>query len=177
MRMMKNRKAQFFIFTAIILIAYSTLLLSPENVVPDASGTFRQVYDNFRFESSAAINNALFEQVDVPAEYARFLDSFISYSKMKKTGVEVFSVLEYGDYVYFTNKMSNPVHILGINETIAPAASAYFLRSDLPEAVLEVRDDVFHENIYKFTISGESTDAKAVLRVKKGSKRQIFVLE
>jgi hypothetical protein len=177
MKLMENRKSQFYIFTAIILIAYSTLLLSPENVVPEASGAFKSVYDNFRFESDAVLNNALFEQADVNQEYDRFLDSFISYTKMKKVGTEIFSVLEQGDYVYFSNKMTNPVHIINLNETIAPGVNSYFLRSNLSEAVLEVRDDVFHENIYKFTISEKGTDAKAVLRVKKGSKRQIFVQE
>ncbi|HII72362.1 TPA: hypothetical protein HA265_06425 [Candidatus Woesearchaeota archaeon] len=170
-----NRKAQFYIFTAIILIAYSMLLLQSFSVVPESSKTFRNIYENFKFESSAAINNALFEQADVNDEYERFLDRFISYSKMKKTNIEVFSMLETGDRVYFSNKMNTEVRIININETISPGSSTYFLRSDLSEAVLEVRDDVFHENIYKFTISDEGTDAKAVLRLRKGTKSEIFV--
>ncbi|MBN1544358.1 hypothetical protein JW898_02745 [Candidatus Woesearchaeota archaeon] len=172
-----SRKAQFYIFTAIVLIAYSTLLLQSATVVPEPTGAFRSAYDNFVFESSAALNNALFEQADLNQEYERFLDSFVSYSKMKKLSIEVFSVLEAGEYVYFSNKMSNPVRIINLNETIPPGINTYFLRSNLPEAVLEVRDDVFHENIYKFTISQQGTDAKAVLRVSKGAKRQIFVQE
>jgi hypothetical protein len=174
---MKNKKAQFYIFTAILLIAYSMLLLQSYNVVPEASKNFKQVYDNFVFESSAALNNALFEQEDINEEYERFLQSFISYSKMKKLSIEVFSILETGDRVYFSNKMSNSVRIININETIPPDSNTYFPRSNLSEAVLEVRDDVFHENIYKFTISNEGTDAKAVLRVQKGAKREIFVQE
>jgi hypothetical protein len=177
MNMIKHKKAQFYIFTAIVLIAYSMLLLQSFNVIPESSEAFRNAYDNFVFESSAALNNALFEQADINQEYERFLDTFISYSKMKKLNIEVFSILETGDRVYFSNKMSNPVHIINLNESVLPGSNTYFLRSGLSEVVLEVRDDVFHENIYKFTISSQVTDAKAVLRVKKGSKREIFVQE
>jgi len=176
-RLVMKRSGQFYIFTAIVLIAYSTLLLQASTVVPESSKTFRNAYDNFRFESSQVINNALFEQQDIHTEYERFLDAFISYSRMKKLNIEVFSILETGNRVYFSNKMSNQVHIINLNQTISPGADTYFLRSNLSEAVIEVRDDVFHENIYKFTISQQGTDAKAVLRVKKGSKREIFVQE
>ena len=174
---MKNKKAQFYIFTAIVLIAYSTLLLQADSVIPESSKTFHNVYDNYVFESSQVLNNALFEQTNINEEYERFLTNFISYSKMKKLSIEVFSILETDNYVYFSNHMSNPVHIININETVSPGGETYFLREDISEAVLEVRDDVFHENIYKFTISQQGTDAKAVLRVKKGAKREIFVQE
>jgi hypothetical protein len=172
-----NKKAQFYIFTAIMLIGYSTLLLNSLNVVPDISRNFRRVYDNFAFESGMCLNNALFEGTDVPLEFSRFLDSFISYSRTKKLDVEVFAVLMHGENVYFMNMMDNPVHIISMNWTVLPGNQTYFLRQNLSEAVLEVRDDVFHENIYKLNISKEGTGAKAVLRVKKGSKRQIYVKE
>ena len=168
MRLMNNHKAQFFILTAIILIAYSTLLLQSMNVVPVSSQAFHKAYDNFVFESAIAINTAMFEQADVDAEYERFMDTFISYSKMKKLNIEMFSILEHGDYVYFSNKMSDPVHLINMNKTIPSGTTDYFARSDLENVVLEVRDDVFHENIYKFTISNQGTGAKAILRIKKG---------
>ena len=172
-----NRKAQFHIITAIILIAYSTLLLRAGDVTPVSSEAFRKAYDNFAFESAAALNTALFEGVDINAEYNRFMDNFISYSKMKKLNIEIFSVLEHGDYVYFSNKMSNPVVVLNINRTLSAGAEDYFPRKGLSEVVLEVRDDVFHENIYKFTISDQGTEAKAVFRIRKGANREIFVMD
>ncbi|MFH1668950.1 MAG: hypothetical protein ABIA62_03405 [Candidatus Woesearchaeota archaeon] len=175
--LLNNRKAQFYIFTAVLLIAYSTLLLQSFDVTPQPSKNFKRVYDNFIFESGAAVNNALFEQVDVVDEYDRFLDSFVSYSKMKKLNIEIFSILELDDRVYLSNKMRNAVTILNIGQTIGPGTDAYFLRSNLSELVLEVRDDVFHENIYKLDISNEGTDTKAVLRVSQGTKREIFVKE
>jgi hypothetical protein len=176
-QLIMHRKAQFYILTAIILIAYSTLLLQSGNVVPESSNAFRNAYGNFRFESDAAIDTALFEQADVDAEYARFMDNFISYSKMKKLDIGIFSVLEHGGYVYFINRMSNPVKVINLNQTIAPGTEDYFDGSGLSEVVLEVRDDVFHENIYKFTISNQGTGAKAVLRLRKGADREIFVMD
>lgn len=173
----KYKKAQFYILTAIMLIAYSTLLLQSDNVTPGSSKAFRNAYDNFVFESSAAINNALFEQADVNQEYERFLDSFISYSKMKKLNVEIFSVLETGDRVYLSNKMPNPVEIINLNQTVPPGTDTYFARENISNLVLEVRDDVFHENIYKFTTSNQGTESKAVLRIRKGANRQIFVMD
>ena len=131
----KGRKAQFYIFTAVVLIAYSTLLLQSKTVTPESSDAFRKAYDNFVFESGATLNNALFEQVNVNDEYDRFLDSFISYSKMKKLNIELVSILETGDYVYINNKMDNPVHLININQTIPAGTDTYFTRSNLSEAV------------------------------------------
>lgn len=174
---MKSKKSQFYLFTALILIGYSTLLLQSFTSVPESSRNFRRAYQNFEFESDQTLNTALFAQADVPDEYERFIDSFISYSRMKKLNLEVVAVLEHGEYVYFINRMSGPITIINLNWTIPAGTTDYFLRSNLSEAVLEVRDDVFHENIYKFSISGEGTGAKAVLRVAAGSKREIFVKE
>jgi hypothetical protein len=42
------------------------------------------------------------------------------------------------------------------------------LRIKLSEAVLDVRDVVFHEKIYKFNIPDNGTEAKAVLGIRKG---------
>ena len=176
-RHLKNKKAQFYILTAIVLIAYSVLLLHSYSVTPEPSGVFKEAYDNFVFESSAVLNNVLFEQKDANEEYERFLNNFISYSKMKKLNVEVFSVLLTGDRIYFSNKMDNPVKVINLNQTIGPDANTYFLRTGLSSVVLEVRDDVFHENIYKFTISNQGTEAKAVLRIRRGDDRQIFVMD
>ncbi|MFC1742265.1 hypothetical protein ACFL3V_07055 [Nanoarchaeota archaeon] len=175
--MISNKKAQFYIFTAVMLIGYATLLLQSFDVVPPVSKNLRQAYENFAFESDAVLNNALFAQADIDTEYGRFLDNFISYSRMKKLNVDVFAVLEHGEYIYFFNKMDNIVRIMDLNETVPPGTSTYFLRSNLSDVALEVRDDVFHENIYKFSISNQGTDAKAILRVKKGTKREIFVKE
>jgi hypothetical protein len=176
-KMVRGRKAQFYIFTAIVLIAYALLTLQSTATGSTISKNFKNLYDNFVFESATAINNALAEQEDVNAEYEKFLDSFISYSKMKKLNVEVISLLETGDTLYISNHMQSSVRIININQTLDPGATTALDRSDLSEAVLEVRDDVFHENIYKFSISNAGTDAKAVLKVRTGDNREIFVQE
>jgi hypothetical protein len=175
LKLLTSKKSQFYLLTALVLIGYSTLLLQSFNVVPDSSQNFRKVYDNYVFESSVAINNALFAQADVGAENERFMDRFIAYSRMKKLDVEIFSILAVGDRVYFSNRMQNTVRIIELNETIPTGSDTYFLRGGLSEVAVEVRDDIFHENIYKFSISDKGTEAKAILRVRKGANRQIFV--
>jgi hypothetical protein len=176
-KMFKQKRAQFYVFTAIVLIAYALLTVQSGSTVETSSNNFKQVYDNYIFESSIALNNALFEQADVSEEYERFMDGFISYSKMKKLKLEIFSILETGDNVHFSNKMNMPVYIININQTLQSNGELSILRSNVSEVVIEVRDDVFHENIYKFSISNQGTDAKAVLKVRKGRNREIFVQE
>jgi hypothetical protein len=174
-KMKISKRAQFYLLTAFVLMGFSALLLQSGDVTPTSSTVFKRLYENFVFESSQSINNALLEQADINEEYSHFLDSMVSYARMKKMSLEVFSILASGDYVYFTNKMQNPVRIITINETVLPGSETYFLRSNLSEIALEVKDDVFHENIYKFTVSDKGTEAKAVLRIKKGADREIFV--
>lgn len=175
-RMLKSKKAQFFIFTALILIGFSTLMLQSNNVVPSPSKTFGVVYDNFVFESNKAVNNAVFEGKDVGEEYGRFLTRFIGYAKMKKLQLEIFAVVAQGDRIYYMNRMEVPVDIFTIDQTIAPGTGTYFARNTT-ELTIKVPDDVFHENIYKLTFPEQETEVKAVLRVRKGSDREIFVKE
>jgi hypothetical protein len=175
--MMQNKKAQFYILTAIVLIAFSLLTVHTSIEAQNDPANFKKLYYNFVFESDAAINNALYEQKGVNQEYEVFLNSFIAYSRMKNLRTEIFSVLQTGDRVYFSNKMQTEVTIINLNTTLPAGTNTYFLRSNISEAVLEVKDDVFHENIYKLNLSNQGTDSKAILKLKKGSKRQIFVKE
>jgi len=173
---LKNRKAQFYILTAILIIAFSTAMVQANRVVPPSSKNFKQVFNNYAFESNKAANNAIFEHKDIDSEYKRFLNRFIDYARMKKLSLEVFAIIAHEDRIYFVNKMEVPVEVLNLNQVIPPEANTYFIRNTT-DLVLRVPDDVFHENIYKLTLPESETETKAVLRVKKGSKTEIFVKE
>lgn len=175
-RMLKDKKAQFFIFTAILLIAYSTLMLQSNKVIPEPSENFRDVYDNFVYESDKAVNNAVFEQEDIQEEYDRFLDNFKNYAEMKKLRMEIFALVAEGENIYYFNKMETPVTIKETEQIIPAQENTYYARN-LTELTIEVPDDVFHENIYKFTLPESDTEVKAVLKVKKGDERELFVKE
>jgi len=88
------------------------------------------------------------------------MNNFMAYSKMKKTRTEIIAVLLNGDTVYVHNKMQDDVRILNLNAHPAAGSSATYQREDITEAVLEVRDDVFHENIYKLNLSNQGQRPK-----------------
>ncbi|MFC1723304.1 hypothetical protein ACFL0V_04145 [Nanoarchaeota archaeon] len=169
-----GKKGQFFILTALLLIAYSTLMVKSSSVVPVPSTNFKSLYENFVFESNKAVNNAVWEGIDVDDEYERFLAQFRDYAKTRKLQLEVIGVVADGEYYYVMNQMNTPVTLLTYDYTIGAGEKEYFLRNTT-ELVIKVPDDVFHEKIYKFTFPELETDVKAVLRVKKGSDLEIFV--
>lgn len=175
MKLKNSKKAQFYILTAIILIATSTLLVQPKISTPKASKLFSNIYDNFNFESDVAINTALRNGVSLSPEVRRFTDSFISYAKIKKMKLEIFSVLRNRETVFIHSRMKSSVFLVGQNMTIQPNANMTLNVSDVSELVLRLKDDVFFENIYKFSFNNQNTQHYAVLRLKKGDDSEVFV--
>jgi len=173
---MKGKKGQFFIFTALILIAFSTLMLSSNDVTPTPSKNFKDVYDNYVFESNKAVNNALFEGADVREEYDRFMRQFINYASQKKLTLEIFAIVADQDTYHLVNQMDEPVTIVDFDYTLGRDQDTFFTRN-VSELTIRVPDTVFHENIYKLTFPDKETEVKAVLRVSKGQSTEIFVKE
>ena len=151
-------------------------MLQSNKVIPTPSKNFKAVFNNFEYESDKALNNAIFEDENMLDEYDLFLDRFEDYAAMKKLQLEVFAVVVHGDYVYYFNKMDHQVTILNTDQVIQSGQNTYFIRN-ITEVTIKVPDEVFHENIYKLTLPEQETDAKAILRVRKGSSTEIFVNE
>ncbi len=145
-------------------------------MTPTPSKNFKNVYDNYVFESNKAVNNAVFEGVDVRDEYKRFMQRFAGYAAQKKLTLEIFAIVAEGDEFHFLNNMKEPVTIVNFNQVILSDSDTYYSRNT-SELTIRVPDAVFHENIYKFNFPQEETEVKAVLRVSKDQSTEIFVKE
>ena len=174
-KLIKSKRAQFYILTAIILISVSTLLLQPRIITPKASKAFSNIYDDFAFESNSAINTALRQGASPVSETQRFVDSFISYAKTKKMKLEIFSILVNSNTIYAYSRMNSEVLLITQNYTLIPNSTYSFSSSGISELVLRLKDDVFFENIYKFSLNSQKTQHYAVLRLKKGKDSEVFV--
>jgi hypothetical protein len=173
-RIFPNKKAQFYIFTALILMAYTATLLKPTTLVTKPSKVFSETNDNFRIESKEVINNALLEQKNISKEYDSFTRQFIDYSKMRGIKLEVFLVLVSGEQVYLTNHMKNSVSLLGRSEIIGPEGSL-ILQKNMTSIAISALNDESSPNIYDFNITTENIQASSLLRFQEGQNSKVFM--
>ena len=78
--MMQSKKAQFYIFMAIILSVYALALVAPAARSPPESA-FRGLLDNYLFEAPKVVNSALYSGTTTGAQLANFTDSYVAFSR------------------------------------------------------------------------------------------------
>src|SRR3972149_615312 len=115
---LKGKKGQFYIFTALILIAYTATLLRPQQVIAPPSKVFSELNGNFAREGKEVVNYALLEEKNVSMEYSLFVDQFISYARLRGADLEVFSILVDGGEIHLYNRLKKDASLLGRSETI-----------------------------------------------------------
>lgn len=99
---MMNRKAQFYIFTAIILIAFSFGLFRSVNQVPEPDATFAQLHSNFMQEAPYAANMA---------NITGFSKAFLSYARQMDSKFELIAIVSRQNNITVFNGFTGTIHI------------------------------------------------------------------
>jgi len=174
---MRNKKGQFYLFTAIILVGVAIVLLRPVSVVPEASDTFKKVHKNFVIESRKLINTALLEEADVAVEYDSFVNAFLLFAKTRRLDFEVFYVLVLEDEIIVKNRLTTGAELLDFGKVLAPGEETSFKRSVTPQSELNVRLESIdlNSNIYKFNMIDKDNQLKLLTRVIKEGDNELFI--
>lgn len=170
----KGKKAQFYIFTALILIAYTATLLRPQQLMMPPSKVFAEVNGNFAREGKEVINNALFEQANVSREYTRFVDRFVAYAMLRGIDLEVFSILVDGGQIHISNRLKKDASLLGRSEIIG-VGGELTIPKNVTVLTINAPADVQHPNIYAFNITSERTQVMSFTRVQVRENNKVFV--
>lgn len=170
----KGKKGQFYIFTALILIAYTATLLRPQHLITPPSKVFFEINKNFAREGKEVINNALFEEANVSKEYNLFVDQFIAYARLRRIDLEVFSILVDGGQIHLTNRLKKEASLLGRSEIIG-SGDELTIPKNVSVLTVNAPTDVQHPNIYAFNITAERVQLVSFTRVQTGANTQVFV--
>lgn len=171
------KKAQFYIFTAVILIAVAFLLIRPTIVLGKPTDAFIDIKTNFFEEGSRAVNNALKEGANVTREFDLFASEFSDYARTKGMDIEFFYILVDDETIWFSNQLDSQVEILDLGTTIPAGSKIAVERESYSEFNIQAVNPDFSSNIYKFNIYREDYQLKLILRITKEGDTHIFLKE
>lgn len=165
-----NKKAQFYIFTAILLSAYAFTIYANSRVIAnEPSKTFKELKDNYLIEGEKVPNNAIYTNKEIENQFENFTAEFRDYAKTKNINLGIFYILINNDNIFLMNHLDSSASItttqtynLEINQnTTIPTTNIIILN---------------YNNInYAFEVSSEQYQINSLLVAKKAQDIAIFV--
>jgi len=174
-----NKKAQFYIFTAVILL---TVLFSLHASMPTATkketNQFSELKKNFQKESTITINSAIYSQSNISRQWEEFITAHYNYAKTKEPGFGMITFLSYDDesgkWVRIDNKLGKDTVIeADTTMTIQNDASATINRPSTINATFDIGGK---SETYAFEIT-ETTKARAIMVSSTNKKFQITQIQ
>ena len=108
MRMKGGKKAQFYLFIALILIGVAFALASTQITIKKPAPLFRQLHQNFYSEAPNVINNAILYKKNTTAALEQFTLSYHGYAQTRSPGFGMLTIFA-DDKVFVHNLLGNQV--------------------------------------------------------------------
>ena len=169
MRMLQNKKGQFYILIALLLISYAFQLSRQDVPIRKPSDTFRLLYEGYLAEGARVINNAVYEEANVTARFSSFTNDYAAFAKSSEPSFGLAYLLEYKDSLTVGNR-------LGANLNVT-AGGTGFLVSHGSERAVSARNAtlLISGTNYDFGFSSGDVQLKAVFRASDKLSTRIFV--
>lgn len=108
---LQNKKGQFYILIALLLIAYAFTLTRQEVPVRKVKETFQLLHEGYISEGMAVINNAVYEEANVTARFASFTDDYVAFAKSADPGFRLVYLLKYRDQLVVGNRLDSSLNV------------------------------------------------------------------
>lgn len=109
--MFSNKKGQFYIFAAILLVTYALTINPPTVEIKKATPVFKQLYQNYLFEAPKVMNSAVYDNANITERFMNFSDTFSSYAKSREAKFGMVYLLAHQDGVDIKNYLSETANI------------------------------------------------------------------
>lgn len=169
LRMLSDKKGQFYILIALLLISYAFGLARQDVPIRKPKDTFQLLHEGYVSEGSAAINNAVYEDANVTARFSAFTDDYMAFARSAEPGFRLVYLLKYRDWLTVGNRLGDGLNVSvgsssylagSSSEITVPVAAASFKISGIP---------------YDFAFSDEEIQLKAVFRSSDKLTTRVFV--
>lgn len=148
----KNKKAQFYIITAIVLIATVFLYSSTQTETPKQQNIFHEMSENYFNEAPYVLNSALLTSENMNEKMENFTRSFINYAKSRNIEMGII-------YLY---SIDNIITMGNFMEETATFENTDLFESTTAQFNLTTNFTVsLGDNIYYFNISNNEFKAIA----------------
>lgn len=155
----KTKKAQFYIFTSIILsiLLFSIYASSAKMFSP--SKNYDELSSNYINEATNVINHAIYADQNVFDSFDRYTQDFIKYSKTKNTEFKVLYILKNDEDLRIVNYLNQEVNISGQEKDLGVAQKTTIEAANN----ITIRYDGID---YYFIFSNETVQFKALIKQK-----------
>ena len=167
-----NKKAQFYIFIAILLLTYAFAIARPSAAPKEPVPVFKSLYQNFISESPTVINNALHSSGNVSDAYKNFVDTFISFAKTKEPNFRLLYILVNNDKLVVSNRMDS-----AINATVNQNSYQISSNQELTLGKADSADIIIGTNTYSFSFDDTDTQVKALFRKEDKNEVRVYVYD
>ena len=174
--MFKQKKAQFYFFIMIILLAIATVFIVSKPT-PSLEQSTKYFLKNLDVESGYAVNNALIQEKNVTQELNNFFDEMKLFGKGQRISMEYSYLLINETHYIFVNQLSSEIYLPDFNQRINPQESLIVARGQeerinfgVPEYMPDVRNF-----IYKYYITKEYNQLRYFVIIKRGKNYEVHI--
>ena len=158
MRMRQNKKGQFYILIALLLISYAFQLARQDVPIRKPSDAFKLLYDGYLAEGARVVNDAVYEEANVTARFSSFTTDYVAFAKSSDSGFGLAYLLKYKDTLAIGNRLAADLNVTaGGTSFIVPQNSERVVSAT--SATLTVSG-----TSYNFGFSGSDIQLKALFR-------------
>ncbi|PLW79524.1 hypothetical protein C0585_07305 [Candidatus Woesearchaeota archaeon] len=153
----KNKKGQFYILTAVILISVLFSIIQASKIDLSTSklaeSNTKKLYEK---EAKTIINNALYENLNATTELERFTFNFMQYKSEKNEKINLLYIYKDDDTILISNK-------LGANVTIDSSIQIEnnkYIYQDNNNQDIEI---AFEDNTYNILFEGYNKEFRSIM--------------
>jgi hypothetical protein len=113
------KKAQFYIFTAIIFISIAAMIYSNKSRFDtDKLADLKEYMGNYDYEAGIVMNNAARNNNNISLALSNYTQSFISYASSRDLDLGILYLYSYDGNIHIVNYLNEPVSITTIGITL-----------------------------------------------------------
>ena len=116
-----NRKSQFYLFGALLLISLVYAATSNKSEISTSKiDNSQEFFNNYIYEAKIIINNAIYSNKNISYELRNFTEYFISYGDYKDTSFGILYSYSFNNNLYIVNYLNQSILISTLGITIIP---------------------------------------------------------
>ena len=170
--MLQSKKGQFYILIALLLISYAFQLARQDVPVRKPKDIFQVLYEGYVNEGAIVINNAVYEDANVPARLGNFTTNYLAFARSAEPGFRLVYLFKQGGQLAIGNRLG-----ADINATVGN--SSYMLVQNEDRIVRLGNANSASLKIagvnYAFGFSTDELQFKALFRTSDKLSTRVFV--
>ena len=109
---MNNKKSQFYMFGAVILISYVFFIVANKSSISTSEVENLEIYlDNYVYEAKIVINNAIYSNENISQELNNYTESYITYAESKNIDVGIVSLYSNDNQIFVANYLKDSITV------------------------------------------------------------------